>query len=343
MPYHIFHHIFPGRIRLLSWLKLLMLGMSFTVIFTEDYGHMSRVSAGILIPQLHERTISKGERFNLGLATGSSPVGLYSLLARNQHKFDAAKIDTYNLDEYVGLPGKTPEERAAHKESYTWFMDENLFGKLDPKFNESHLPPALWIEQSRLEREIGETPLVGFDGCDCGKAIVIPDNCTNDYLAKIKEGMNDYLDRIDQAGGIDLWVVGVGCRGHIGFHECGIPLDHNMLLVKLDDNTINKAVFDGHFSSYEDVPKYALSMGAAGICGKSRKILLLASGEAKAEPIAKSILGDTTSDVPISILQQFARKEGKDVTYVIDSDAAAGLLGKEQALKNKGIILEDWR
>lgn len=317
--------------------------MALNLIYTQNYDHMSKVAADILLSDMHQRTIAEKKDFNLGLATGNSPVGLYSGLSQNQEHFDALKISTFNLDEYVGLPGNNLEERAAHQESYTRFMKENLFDKLNPKLGWTFMPPATWIDQLALDRFLEETPGIIYEGADKGKAIVIPDDCENNYLSTIKRLMQNYINLIEDADGIDTWVVGVGGKGHIGFHESGIPLNHDILLVKLDENTIQNAVADGHFKTYEESPKYAISMGANGICRLSKNILLLASGERKAVPIARSLLEDTTSEVPISILQQFAKQEGKNATYIIDSAAAAGLEGKFYELRKKGIIVEDLR
>ena len=125
----------------------------------------------------------------------------------------------------------------------------------------------------------------------------------------------------------------------MAFHESGIPLNLKMLLVKLDDNTIRNAVKDGHFSSFKDSPNYAISMGA-GLVYKAKTVLLLASGERKTGPVAESLLGPVTADVPISYGQKFATKGG-NMIYVIDSVAAECIAGKETELKMKGIKVID--
>ena len=69
----------------------------------------------------------------LGLATGNSPTGLYKHLAEafNEGRIDAGRVRSFNLDEYVGLPGENAQQRCLHRESYSYFMIQQLFGLLD--------------------------------------------------------------------------------------------------------------------------------------------------------------------------------------------------------------------
>jgi glucosamine-6-phosphate deaminase len=159
----------------------------------------------------------------------------------------------------------------------------------------------------------------------------------------IKEDILDaYEKKIESAGGVDLHIIGVGGRGHVAFHESGIPFEGNrMLLVKLDDNTVANAVRDGHFPSKEKSPRYAISMGAE-LVYRARKIVLLASGERKTGPVAESILGDVTCDVPISYGQRYAAGGGT-LIYVLDEAAAAEVLAREGEVKNRGYSMIDMR
>ena len=192
-----------------------------------------------------------------------------------------------------------------------------------------------------LESHKGDPSYYELKGTDFGKAVSIPDTTPSDYLAWIKrEILDGYEELIKSYGGIDLQVVGVGEKGHIGFHECGIPLEEKMLLVKLDENTIQNAVKDGHFSSVEESPHYAVSMGG-GLAYEAPLILLLAHGERKKEAITDSLLGPVTPDLPISFSQEYAKK-GKMI-YVVDELAAEDILGKETTLSSKGVYLNDLR
>lgn len=319
--------------------------MGLEVIITNDFEGMSEEAANILISQMRRVTIDEKRGFNLGLATGKSPKGLYDKIIERQREFDATKIISWNMDEYVGLPGETPTERLLHHESYTFFMIKNLFGKLEPNFAKTHVPRGAEIDQLKLEIALKEGTKSGYvflDGSDKGKALVIRPECDEEYLRWIRdEIMTSYINSIRWAGGIDYWVVGIGEKGHIAFHESGIPLHHEMLLVKLDDNTINNAVKDSYFKS-ADVPHYAISIGAGGLFRYTRNVLLLAYGERKTESVALSLLGPVTPNVPASGLQAYAQMGGS-VICVLDEIAAKGIVGKNTILNKNGITIIDLR
>ena len=114
-----------------------------------------------------------------------------------------------------------------------------------------------------------------------------------------------------------------------------------MLLVKLDDNTIDNAIQDGNFTSREQSPQYAISMGSE-LVYKARTVLLLANGARKTGPVAEALLGEVHSDVPISYGQKYAA-EGGEMLYVLDEAAAADVLRAQDALRAKGYALVDLR
>jgi glucosamine-6-phosphate deaminase len=317
--------------------------MSFRVIITSDFDHMSEIGAGIVVDNIQE-TLSKKVAFVLGLATGNSPTGLYKNLAvaANDGIFDAGKITSFNLDEYIGLPGENAQQRALHPESYSYFMIQKLFGAMNRKFGETYVPWGTLIEQQRLEQELAAHPGDWeAQGTDKGKAVVISPDATSDYLRWIRTSVLDaYENQIKSRGGIDLHIIGVGGRGHVAFHESGIPFAGNrMLLVQLDDNTIDNAVADGHFQRREDSPRYAISMGAE-LVYEARTVLLLANGKRKAEPVAESLLSDPTALVPISYGKKYA-ETGGDLIYVIDLAAAQNVLANAEKIKGRGIEIED--
>ena len=110
-------------------------------------------------------------------------------------------------------------------------------------------------------------------------------------------------------------------------------------LAKLDDDTVANAVADGHFASAHDSPRYAISMGAE-LVFEARCVVLLASGRRKAEPVAASLAADPTDAVPISY-GQICAKRGGELLYVLDREAAAGVVAARSAIEKRGIVVED--
>lgn len=91
------------------------------IIICKDYAAVSAAGADII-----EKTVREKPDCTLGLATGSSPVGMYQELARRcrEEKLDFSKVHSVNLDEYVGL-------EPTHDQSYRYFMDDNLFNHIN--------------------------------------------------------------------------------------------------------------------------------------------------------------------------------------------------------------------
>jgi len=319
--------------------------MPFKVIITSDFDQMSEVAAQITIDNI-KRTLNMKDKFVLGLATGNTPIGLYKHLAAaaNEDEFDSSKIESFNLDEYIGLPGENAQQRALHPESYSFFMVQELFGLMKKTFKETSVPWGTLIDQAKLDAELKAHPGDWQEqGIDKGKAIVIKKDAQSEYLRWIRSEILDaYGDKIRQNGGIDLHIVGVGGKGHVAFHESGIPFENNgMLLVKLDDNTVENAVQDGHFASKEESPWYAISMGAE-LVYQAKTVVLLANGSRKSESVAASLLNDPTPLIPISYGQIFA-KTGGNMIYVIDKAAAEHVLENVNAITDREIDIEDIR
>lgn len=317
--------------------------MSISVFVTKDFAQLSEVAAAIAVRKTIGILKNKNEAV-LGLATGNSPTGLYKHFARaaNEGKLDAGRIRSFNLDEYVGLPGENAQQRLLHPESYAYFMIQELFGRLQKKFIETRVPAGSLIDQKILIRELRENKNDWeFRGTDAGKSIVIKSRPKSAYLAWIKKDILDgYERKIKAAGGIDLQIIGVGGRGHVAFHESGIPFaGSRVLLVKLDDNTIANAVADGHFKTKSQSPQYAVSMGAE-LVYRAKTVLLLANGARKTESVARSLLGEVTPDIPISYGQTYAA-QGGELIYVLDRVAAEGLAADRGALKKRGVILKN--
>ena len=316
--------------------------MTIKVIITKDFNHMSEVAAG-LVKDIINKTLKEKDEFVFGLATGNSPTGMYKQLAKmsNNGDIDSNRIRSFNLDEYVGLPGENAQQRALHPESYSYFMIQEFFSLLDKTFIETSVPWGCLIDQQKLIKELEANKDDWSElGTDKGKSVAIKEDAKSEYLRWIhKEIIKGYVQKIQNAGGIDLHIIGVGGRGHVAFHESGIPFEgSDVLLVKLDENTVENAVSDGHFAKKEDSPLYAISMGAE-LVYKAKTIVLLAYGARKTGPVAESLLNDPTPDVPISYGQIFSDKGG-NLIYVLDKLAGEELLAKKEILEKKGIVIE---
>ena len=221
-------------------------------------------------------------------------------------------------------------------------MIQELFGLLQNKFREINVPWATLVDQAVFEAELKANPGdFEMQGNDKGKAVVIKQDAKSEYLRWIRrEILDGYANKIAKCGGIDLHVIGVGGRGHVGFHEAGVPFANNqVILIKLDDNTIANAVTDGHFTSKEDCPFYAVSMGAE-LVYRARTVLLLANGKRKADAVADALLMEPDCSVPISYGQIMARQGGRMI-FVLDRQAAAKVMDKADQVRKRGIEIED--
>ena len=116
------------------------------VIVCKDYDEISRKAAQIFIKQIQEKHDSV-----LGLATGSSPIGMYKELikANKEGTIDFKDVITFNLDEYVGL-------KKDHPASYYYFMNENLFNHINIDKKNTHIPHAENHELDKAAKEYEE-------------------------------------------------------------------------------------------------------------------------------------------------------------------------------------------
>ncbi|MCL2050130.1 MAG: glucosamine-6-phosphate deaminase [Lachnospiraceae bacterium] len=145
------------------------------------------------------------------------------------------------------------------------------------------------------------------------KRVGFPDGTAADAAKVCK----DYDEAISSSGGIDLQLLGIGHNGHIGFNEPSDVFAEKTFCASLTESTIKAN--QHNFSSYDDVPKLAYTMGIGAIMS-SAKILLIASGEKKAAIIKEAFFGPVTPAVQASIL-----KFHPDVT-VIGDEAAFSLI-----------------
>lgn len=136
----------------------------------------------------------------------------------------------------------------------------------------------------------------------------------NGLAENLESECKGYDKKIMELGGIDIQLLGVGNNGHIAFNEPDDELSSGTHVISLTENTIeaNARFFD----NIDDVPKKAITMGVGGIM-KSKKIILIASGESKAEAIRGLFSGKITTENPASMLQMH-----RDVTVIVDKEAA---------------------
>ena len=144
------------------------------------------------------------------------------------------------------------------------------------------------------------------------KATYVPNGQAEDLEAECR-----HYEEILANHPIDIQILGIGENAHIGFNEPGTPFDAPTQVVELTESTINAN--KRNFEKIEDVPTTAISMGIGSIM-KSKKVILIAYGEAKAEAIANTINGEMTTDVPASVLQNHP-----DVTVIVDEEASKRL------------------
>lgn len=235
------------------------------IIKAKNYDDMSLKAAKVISAQV----IMKPNCV-LGLATGSTPIGLYKKLVEwyNEGTLDFGDVTTVNLDEYRGLPKENDQ-------SYDYFMHDNLFDYVN-------------INPERIN---------------------LPDGMNPDADAECAR----YEAVIEEAGGIDLQLLGMGHNGHIGFNEPAEAFSKMTNCVDLAESTIeaNKRFF----ASADDVPRQAYTMGIGTIM-KAKKILVIVNGEGKADIVKKAFFGPVTPQVPASVLQLHP-----DVTVVADEAA----------------------
>ena len=179
-----------------------------------------------------------------------------------------------------------------------------------------------------------------FDHVDIPKEnIHIPDGTLS--KKEIQEFCNQYEKQIDELGGLDLQILGIGRTGHIGFNEPGSGDQSRTRLISLDHITIVDAASD--FYGEENVPTKAITMGIGTIL-KAKHIILMAWGEGKADIIKQTVEGPVTDQVPATYLQNHP-----NTSIVLDEGSSekltrvktpwlVGLVDWDDALIKKAVI-----
>lgn len=148
-----------------------------------------------------------------------------------------------------------------------------------------------------------------FNHIDCPKEnIHIPNGCAED----LNNECGNYEKLIEESGGIDLQLLGIGTNGHIGFNEPGTAFDTHTHITKLAPSTIEANT--PLLVEEKKLPSHALSMGLKTI-RQTKKIILVAFGKQKADAIQRLLNGEVSEGFPASIL-----KKHSDIKIVIDSE-----------------------
>lgn len=210
----------------------------------------------------------------LGVATGSSPQGIYQRLAQQVRdgSLSFAEASAFALDEYVGLPRE-------HPQSYAEVIRRTV-------------TEPLQLNPQRVH---------------------VPDGRASDLAAAARA----YESSIEDAGGIDLQLLGIGGNGHIGFNEPVSSMASRTRVKTLTPRTRqDNARF---FADESQVPVHCLTMGLGTIL-QARRLLLVAQGRGKASAVAAAVEGPLTAMVPASALQLHPH-----ATVLLDEDAASKL------------------
>ncbi len=235
------------------------------VIVCENYEELSEQAAKIVSSQLIVKPNSI-----LGLATGSTPVGLYQNLIEMNKKgeIDFSGVKTFNLDEYYPI-------KKSNDQSYDYFMKEQLFNHIN-------------IDKKNID---------------------IPNGEAEDAKAECER----YEKRLDEIGGVDLQILGIGQNGHIAFNEPDENLVAVTHLTGLTQSTIEAN--SRFFASADEVPKQALTMGMGSIL-KAKKIIILANGANKSAAVKELLDDNIKTSNPATML-----KVHPDVTLICDKEA----------------------
>ena len=207
--------------------------------------------------------------------------------------------------------GSTP--KTLYAELVRMHKEEGLSFKNVIAFNLDEYYP---IDKDALQSYARFMKVNLFDHVD-----IDPANChiPNGELPKeeVKKHCAEYEQKIEEVGGIDLQILGIGNNGHIGFNEPGSSIHSRTRLIALENST--RLANSYEFQHISQVPRLAITMGISTIL-KAKRIVLMAWGPHKAPVLQKSVEGNLTEQIPASLLQQHP-----DVLFVVDEQAAAEL------------------
>lgn len=212
--------------------------------------------------------------------------------------------------------GSTPKK--VYKELIRLHKEEGLSFKNVITFNLDEYYPLEEKAMQSYRRYMKENL---FDHID-----ILPENCNVPDGTVPQELVKVYCDnyekKIEEAGGLDFQLLGVGSNGHIGFNEPGSHINSITRLITLD--LVTRADATSEFGALVNVPKKAITMGVSTIL-KAKRIVLLALGEHKAQIVKKAVEGPVTEFIPASYLQ------GHRNTLVVIDEAASAELTRRKA------------
>jgi glucosamine-6-phosphate deaminase len=244
----------------------------------------SAAEIAVVAADVVEAVVRRKPAAVLGLATGSSPLPAYRELIRRHQAGTGpsyAAVTCFNLDEYVGLP--TPD-------------GPNSGGAVHEQ-----------SYRATIAREL-------TDGLGIRPDQVNGPDPSPDGLPGAGER---YEALIARAGGVDVQFLGIGSDGHLAFNEPGSSLASRTRIKTLTAQTRkDNARF---FGSPDEVPSHVLTQGLGTIL-EARHLLVIATGEGKADAVAASVEGPLSASCPASVLQMHPH-----VTVLLDPAAAARL------------------
>lgn len=190
----------------------------------DNYDQVSLRGAEEILNQIKKKPDSV-----LGLATGGTPIGLYEKLVQSYQSgnVDFSSVTTFNLDEYIGLP-------AEHPQSYSYFMWNHLFSKVNIQKRNVHILPGVFNNEQEM--------------------------------------ITRFEKKLIDCGGIDIQLLGIGTNGHIGFNEPSDHLTVGTHIVELAYETVTSN--SRFFNRIDDVPTKAITMGMGSIMNAKKIILL---------------------------------------------------------------------
>jgi glucosamine-6-phosphate deaminase len=248
------------------------------VLVCRDSASASRLAAERLIEHVSATRAERG-RSVVGLATGSTPEQIYAHLVE-QHR--ARRVTFGDVTTY-NLDEYYPISPFDAR-SYRFYMHRNLFSHIDIQPHRAHV----------------------FDG-------TVPEEFAATHAGEFERW-------IEADGGLDVQLLGIGRNGHIAFNEpSDLPIPEALRLPArlVELHPVTRATAAKDFGGLDQVIPRALTLGTATILA-ARSIVIVATGDHKAEVVARALTGTMTAELPASLLQSV----GERVTWVLDEAAA---------------------